>query len=257
MAGEPELRVDAGGPTRTLTLNRPAKRNALNDALLEKLSAALAAAANDEAVRTIVIAGAGAGFCSGRDRKDVGGPDSAKVQLQDGSLDATVSLFAHVLSLLLRSPKPTIAAVQGFALGGGQAITLACDFVVAARSARFGNPEMLHGFPAAMNTVLLARHLGRRKALEIAITGASYGAEEYRELGLVNRLAEPGKLAEATAAFAAELNQRAPWAVRRTKDLFRVAEDSDLQGLMHAGDQLNQLLRLNGQTSRVFDDKTK
>lgn len=253
MAGE--IVVTSDGPTCRLVLNRPAKRNALNDALLRALSAGLEAARGDDTVRTIVLCGAGAGFCSGRDRADVGGPDSAQVGMQDQSLEATVSLFTRVLKQLLESPKPTIAAVRGFALAGGQALTLACDFVVAERGSQFGNPEMLYGFPAAMNTVLLARHVGRRKALEIAMTGANYSAEDYLQLGLINRLAEPGYLDAATAEFVAALNQLAPWAVRRTKELFRVAEDCGLDGQLHAGDQLNQLLRLNGQSAALFQER--
>lgn len=255
MTAESELLVETRDATRRLLLNRPAKRNALNDALLHRLHAELTAAASDPAVHTIVLAGNGEGFCAGRDRNDVGGPNSPVVRMQDGSLDATVTLFTQVLMLLLRSPKPTIAAVYGFALAGGQSITLACDFVVAERGAKFGNPEMQYGFPAAMNTVLLARHLGRRKALEIAITGATYSAEDYRDLGLVNRLADPGRLEAITEAFTAQLNALAPWSVRRTKELLQVAEETDLNGLMHAGDQLNQLLRLNGQSGPLFEPK--
>ena len=250
-----ELLMSNDGATRTLTLNRPAKRNALNDAVLHALAAELDAAVRDDAVRTIILTGAGAGFCSGRDRQDVGGPASTKVQLQDGSLDATVSLFTRVLMQLLESPKPVIAAVHGFALAGGQALTLACDFVVAEQGSRFGNPEMLYGFPAAMNTVLLARHLGRRKAFEIAVTGATYTTEEYAQLGLINRVATPGKLTASVAEFAAQLNALAPWSVRRTKQLLRDAEETDLKSLMHAGDALNQLLRLNGQTASLFQEK--
>ena len=257
MPAEYELLVTTSGATCRLVLNRPAKRNALNDALLHRLVAELEAARTDESVRTIVLTGAGDGFCSGRDRRDVGGPESPRVRMQDSSLDATVSLFTRVLTLLLESPIPTIASVRGFALAGGQALTLACDFLVAERGTRFGNPEMQHGFPAAMNTVLLARHIGRRKALEIAITGAVYSAEEYLQLGLINRLAEPGKLDDVTAEFTHQLNQLAPWSVRRTKQLLQVAEDSNLRGLMHAGDQLNQLLRLNAQSAPLFEDKAR
>ncbi|MBI3371274.1 MAG: enoyl-CoA hydratase/isomerase family protein [Betaproteobacteria bacterium] len=255
MPAESELLVANSGATRRLVLNRPAKRNALNDALLHRLVAELETARAEESVRTIVLGGAGHGFCSGRDRRDVGGADSPRVQMQDGSLEATVSLFTRVLTLLLESPIPTIASVRGFALAGGQALTLACDFLVAERGSRFGNPEMQHGFPAAMNTVLLARHIGRRKALEIALTGAAYTVEEYSLLGLINRVAEPGTLEDVTAGFAAQLNKLAPWSVRRTKQLLRVAEDGDLRGLMHAGDQLNQLLRLNAQSAPLFADQ--
>ncbi len=235
-----------------LTLNRPAKRNALSDALLKELSEALQNGFNDPEIRSIVLTGAGGGFCSGRDRNDVGSAESATVQMQNGSLEGTVSLFTSVLNMLLHAPKPTIAAVHGVALAGGQAITLSCDFVVAERNTQFGNPEMQFGFPAAMNTVLLAHHLGRRRALEIAVTGASYPAQTYFEWGLVNRLAEPGELRKVTTEFCAQLNQLAPWAVRRTRELLGVAEGATLADAMYSGDQLNQLLRLNAQTAPLF-----
>ena len=92
---------------------------------------------------------------------------------------ASISNFPRVLTQLIEFPKPTIASVRGYARAGGQALMFACDFVVAERSCTSGNPEMRVGFPAALNTVLLARHLGRRKALEIAISGATFSAEHY------------------------------------------------------------------------------
>lgn len=113
---------------------------------------------------------------------------------------------------------------------------------------------MQFGFPAAMNTVLLAHHLGRRKALEIAMTGAIYRAQDYAALGLVNRLAAPGRLHETTTAFAEELNALAPWAVSRTKQLFGAVVDSGIDEALDAGDALNQLLRANAQLAPVFDD---
>ena len=249
----PRVLVHDEGAVRTLVLNRPRRRNALDDALLVQLCDALRAAADDAAVRVIVVTGAGPCFSSGRDRKDAGDDGVSRALLQDGSLERTVGVFTEALRLLLDSPKPTVAAVHGYALAGGQALTLACDFVVAERDARFGNPEMQFGFPAAMNTVLLARHLGRRKALEIALTGAGYDAPAYEALGLVNRLAEPGGLADAVREFAGSLAGLAPWAVQRTKRLFRAVEHADLDASLHAGDALNQLLRANAQLAPVFD----
>jgi enoyl-CoA hydratase len=239
------------GATRVLRLNRPDRRNALSDALLDRLCAALRDARDDPAVRTIVLEGAGTCFSSGRDQADAGGTNRAI--LQDDSLERTVGVFTEALRLLLDSPKPTIAAVHGYAFAGGQALTLACDFVVAERGARFGNPEMRFGFPAAMNTVLLARHLGRRRALEIAVTGGTSLAEDYAAIGLVNRLAEPGALADARREFCATLNALAPWAVRRTKQLFAAVEDVGLHAAIDAGDALNQLLRSNAQLQDVFE----
>ena len=253
-ADAPLLLIRDEGASRVLTLNRPARRNALNDALLTALCEALRQAQSDPGVRTIIVEGAGNGFCSGRDQRDAGNAESTRALLQDGSLEATVSVFTEALRLLLASRKPTIASVHGFALAGGQALTLACDFVVAERDARFGNPEMQFGFPAAMNTVLLARHLGRRKALEIAMTGAIYAAPDYAALGLINRLTEPGQRQDATRAFAASLNALAPWAVSRTKQLLRAVEHTGIDESLDAGDALNQLLRANAQLAPVFED---
>ncbi len=247
MPDRPLVLVSQEDRTAVLTLNRPEKKNAMNDALLEAFVAAVRSANADDEVRAIVVRGAGDCFTSGRDASEF---EEAAI-LQDMSVDAAVDIFLEALSLLIESPKPTIAAVHGTALGGGQAMSLACDFVVAERGARFGNVEMAYGFPAAMNIALLTRQIGRRRGLEIAMTGNLYTAEQYREFGLVNRLAEPGGLAEEVAAFVGTLTERAPWAVRRTKTTYRLAEDMALHGALNFGNQLNQLLRLNGQLAPI------
>jgi len=244
---EPLVLVEHDDHAAILTLNRPAKKNAMNNALLDELLAAVQAAAADDDVRAIIIKGAGKVYSSGRDFSMF----SEDAILQDRSVDASVDVFLDVLTLLIETPKPTIASVRGIALGGGQATTLACDFVVAERDASFGNVEMKYGFPAAMNTVLLTRHVGRRIGLEIAITGQLYTAEQYHRYGLVNRLADPGALDAVTKDFVKTLTDLAPWAVERTKATYRQAEDMDLNGSMHIGNQLNQLLRLNGQLAAV------
>jgi methylglutaconyl-CoA hydratase len=241
------------GATARLVLNRPAKRNAMSDELLVELNVLLDQALADDAVRTIVITGAGECFTSGRDQKDVGTDKSAPVSLADGSLDRTVDLFTDTLRRLVTSPKPTIAAVRGFAFGGGQAMSLACDFLVAERNARFGNVEIVYGFPAALNAVLLMRQLGRRRALEIAMTGDVHSAETWHSYGLVNRLAESGELDKAVAEFAGVLNRNAPWAIRRTKSLMLAAEDAPLADGMTLGGQLNQLLRLSA--GQLYQDR--
>jgi enoyl-CoA hydratase/carnithine racemase len=254
MTAQPLVIGAREGATAKLILNRPAKKNAMSDELLVALNVELDRALADDSVRTIVVTGAGDCFTAGRDRKDVGTAGSARVSLQDGSLEGTVELFTNTLRRLIASPKPTIAAVRGFAFGGGQAMSLACDFLVAERGAKFGNVEITYGFPAALNAVLLMRQLGRRRALEIAMTGEVHPAERWQAWGLVNRLAEPGKLDEATAEFAGVLNANAPWAVRRTKSLMLAAEDAPLADGMTLGGQLNQLLRLDADRSDLYKD---
>lgn len=242
------------GATTKLVLNRPDKKNAINDEMLAALNVGLDSALADEAVHTIVISGAGDCFSAGRDREDVGTADSPRVSLKDGSLERSVDLFTDTLRRLITAPKPTISAVRGFAFGAGQAIALACDFLVAERNARFGNVEIAYGFPAALNAVLLMRQLGRRRALEVAMTGEILGAEAWHAWGLINRLAEPGKLDDETVAFAEVLNANAAWAVRRTKSLMLASEDAPLADGMTLGGQLNQLLRLEAEHSGLYRD---
>jgi enoyl-CoA hydratase/carnithine racemase len=244
---EGPLLVRPDGPTAVLTLNRPDKKNALNNAVLEALVTTLRDAIADDTIRSIVLTGAGTCFSSGRDIKELG----SALALDDTSLDRSTAAFLQALTLLLESPKPTVAAVKGFALGGGQALTLACDFVVAERETQFGNVEMSYGFPAAMNIVLLCQYLGRRLGLEIAMTGQLYAAERYWEMGLINRLADVGNLDATTREFVEILNAREPWAVQRTKETFRMAEQTTVQGGLHLGNQLNQLLRLASQSRSV------
>jgi enoyl-CoA hydratase/carnithine racemase len=238
------------GQSLHLTLNRPAKKNAISNAMLDVLDEALVKAQRDDTVRSVVLTGAGAVFSSGRDIKEFTRPSN----LHDQSLDNDQEAFATVITRLSDMSKPTIAAVRGYAFGGAQALSLACDFVVAEHSAKFGNVEMAFGFPAAMNTVLLARHVGRRMGLEIAMTGEPYTAQRFFELGLVNRLAADGELDSAVEGFADLLNSRAPWAVARTKSTFRAAEEMTLNGAIHTGTQLNQLLMLSSQTTPVHSD---
>ncbi|TEA77076.1 enoyl-CoA hydratase/isomerase family protein [Allopusillimonas ginsengisoli] len=242
------------GGTLWLTMNRPDKRNALSDLMLIEMRQTLTEAFHDDAVRSIVILGAGGCFSAGRDLKDLGGPGAVPVYLHDDSLDKTVDIFTEVLCMLLESPKPTIAAVHGFAVGGGQAITLACDFVVAEESAKFANVEIQYGFPAALNTVLLTRHLGRRQALEIAMSGSLRSSSCYQELGLVNRVCATGTIKKATREFANELNSHAPWALRRTKAILQMAQDCPLEIAMQQGGQLNQLLRLGSTLEQAYGE---
>ena len=118
-----ELLVVNSGATRTLVLNRPEKRNAMNNPMLAAMSDELAKAADDDTVRTIVLAGAGGYFCGGRDRKNFDGPSAGQITMQNG-LDSSISNFPKVLTQLIESPKPTIAAVRGYARAGGQALRL-------------------------------------------------------------------------------------------------------------------------------------
>lgn len=132
----------------------------------------------DKEIRSIAIIGASHCLSAGRDLESFGTHSAQAVRFDDETLQDTSGFFTDVLNLLLEAPKPVVAAVRGFAVGGSQASTPACDFVVAENDARFGHVEIAYGFPDALNAVLLGRHLGRRLALEIALTGTLRTAVE-------------------------------------------------------------------------------
>lgn len=231
-----------------ITLNRPEKRNAMNDEMLVRLLSILRTAANSPEVRNIVVEGAGSYFSSGRDLRNLVHEPETRPRLDEEYSDANIDHFYTFLTCLLDFPKPTIAAVKGYAIGGAQALTLACDFVIAEKAAKFGNIEITNGYPAAMNIVLLQRHLGPRLALEIAVTGTLRSAVEYHSYGLINRICEEGELDNKVKEFLADLD-RTPWSVRKTKELMRKLEGSPLETSMHIGAQLNRLMLLNGSFS--------
>ncbi len=238
--------VSQEGATAVISLNRPEKRNAINNAMLLTMIEALQDAAADDDVRSVLVTSRGDCFSAGRDIRESRERDVAPTDPSVGPSNAPVTHkagpFLRALMLLLECPKPTVAAVRGFAVGGGQALTLACDFLVAERGAQFGNVEMAYGFPAAMNIALLTRHLGRRLGLEVAMTGELYSAERYWDMGLVNRLAEAGELEATARGFVELLNSREAWAVQRTKSAFRMALASADSAAMYIGDELNQLM---------------
>ncbi|MBK36203.1 MAG: hypothetical protein CME26_11840 [Gemmatimonadetes bacterium] len=245
--------VSQQAETAIITLNRPEKRNAVNDEMLLTMIDALNAAIADDDVHSILLSGRGDYFSAGRDiktrRKDEVGSSPSEDESTNQPVSHKSGPFLRALSLLLDCQKPTVAVVQGFALGGGQALTLACDFLVAERGARFGCVEMAYGFPAGMNIALLTRHLGRRLALEIAMTGELYSAERYWEIGLVNRLAQPGELDTTVSSFVEVLNKLEPWAVQRTKNTLRMAIASGDTTAMYIGDELNQNMFSSGRGS--------
>ncbi|MGD9563965.1 MAG: enoyl-CoA hydratase/isomerase family protein [Pyrinomonadaceae bacterium] len=169
---------------RFITLNRPEKRNALNDSLIAALKDALREADADENVFAIVLRGAGKDFCSGADLSSI--QKIATASYEENLEDARQ---LGELFLLIREVKvPVIAAVHGRALAGGCGLATACDLVVATNNARFGYPEVKIGFVPAMVAAIVRRNLGEKKSFELLTQGFEYSAEEALALGLVNRV---------------------------------------------------------------------
>jgi len=186
-----------------ITLNRERALNSLNTALLEKLRAALEDAESDGTVRAIVITGAGSrAFCAGADVKEL--KDKSQAEAKDLSL-----WFQDITNYMERLRKPIIARINGFCLGGGLELAMACDFRIASDNSIFGLPEVNLGIiPGGGATQRLTRLIGKTKAMEMLMTGEQIDAEEALRLGLVNRVVPANELDTAVNALLSELQAK-------------------------------------------------
>jgi len=198
-----------------ITINRPDARNAVNAAVATGIAAAMDELDADGELTLGILTGAGSGFCAGMD---------LKAFLAGESAWAGDRGFAGITQRA--SVKPLIAAIEGFAVAGGLEIALACDLIVAARGARLGIPEVKRSLVAAGGGLLrLPRVLPRGIAMELALTGDPITAERGYELGLVNRLAEPGESLAAAFALAGQIAPNAPLALAASKRILNESVD--------------------------------
>src|SRR6185503_13712320 len=188
--------VDAG--VAHLTLNRPDKRNALDDRIVDELKAAFRRANDDETVRCIVLRGAGPDFCSGADLSAL--QKIAQASVAENLADA--GSLAELFLLIRELDVPVIAAVHGRALAGGCGLALACDIVLAERGARFGFPEVKIGFVPAMVMAILRRSASEKKAFELITTGVEISANEAAQFGLVNYVFDRDEFDSGLESFA-------------------------------------------------------
>jgi enoyl-CoA hydratase len=186
------LVVERQGPVGVVTLNRPQALNALNAALIEELAAALDDFETDPEIAAIVLTGTDKAFAAGADVKEMAGKTYPEIYRED--------FITRGWERVAQCRKPVVAAVAGFALGGGCEIAMMCDIVVAADSARFGQPEIRLGtMPGAGGTQRLARFIGKAKAMDLCLTGRMMDAAEAERAGLVSRVVAAADLvAEAT-----------------------------------------------------------
>ncbi|MDQ7031081.1 MAG: enoyl-CoA hydratase-related protein [Ardenticatenia bacterium] len=233
MRPEPVLYAVRDG-VATVTLNRPEARNALNAELVAALDKALARAAADQAVRVIVLTGAGEqAFCAGGDLSDF-----AEITGVVARQEAT-SGFARLLRRFADLPKPVVAAVNGHALGGGFGLVLACDLAVAVEHARLGTPEVRVGLFPMMVMALLARHVGPKRAFELMFTGTPIPAPHAERLGLINRAVPAEALWEAVAELTGHVAAFSPTALRLGRRAFYAAAEMSRE---HALEYLHQML---------------
>jgi enoyl-CoA hydratase len=213
--------VETRGRVGLLTLNRPKALNALNDQLMDELGAALLAFDGDEAIGAMVITGSEKAFAAGADigaMKDWSYMDVFKAEY-----------ISRNWETLRRVRKPVIAAVAGYALGGGCELAMMCDIIIAADTAKFGQPEIKLGIiPGAGGTQRLPRSVGKAKAMDLVLSGRVMDAAEAERAGLVSRVVPAGKLLEETLAAASAIAAHSLPAVMMAKEAINRAYEAPL-----------------------------
>ncbi len=205
------LIVEIAEGVALVRLNRPKALNALNSQLLRELAAALTAADADPAVRCIVLTGSDKAFAAGADIKEMSGKGFVDVFGED--------LFTPQTEAMLRVRKPIVAAVAGYALGGGCELAMMCDFIIAADTAKFGQPEINLGVVAGIGgTQRLTRFVGKSKAMDMHLTGRMMDAAEAERSGLVSRVVPADRLLDEAMAAAKGIAAKSMVAVRAVKE---------------------------------------
>jgi len=244
MADEPLLLTTPTDWGVRLTLNRPAKLNAITGDLRDALTAAVAEAADDDRVRVIAIAGAGRAFCAGYDLSEAFLPTAwSWREALAKDVDATLAIWA--------CPKPVIAQVQGYVLAGGLELAMACDLIVAADDAQLGEPEIRFG--SAPVTLLMPYLIGQKKTRELLMTGDLIDGREAHRIGLVNRVVPADGLAAEVDALADRL-ARVPGDVMAPTKLMlnRAMEAAGFLDAVAAGLDLQSFVNMS-ETAREFD----
>ncbi|HYO63643.1 MAG TPA: enoyl-CoA hydratase-related protein [Pyrinomonadaceae bacterium] len=228
------------GSVALVTLNRPEKRNALNDALVGGLKTALARADAEEGVRAVVVTGAGADFCSGADLSALQKISESSVTENLDDAQSLMELFA----LVRRVRVPVVAAVRGRALAGGCGLASACDLVLAARSARFGYPEVKIGFVPAMVAAILRRNVSEKRAFELLTRGAEISAEEAERVGFVNHVFGDDTFEADVEAYVAGFERLSRSAVMLTKRLLYHTDGMTFDAALQSGVDTNTIARM-------------
>jgi len=229
----------AGQGIARISLNRPERRNALDQELLTELRGALDASAIDDGVRVVLVTGAGKDFCSGMDLRtfaDDASGDLAKFQAEARNM-------AGLLLDMRRHPHPIVAAVQGRALGGGCGIATAADIVLAADSAQFGYPEINIGFVPAIVMAILRRLVSEKRAFELIAAGETIPARTALEYGMINRIFSVDTFEREVEEFVMNLASKSTSALTMSKELFYRIDAMQFAAAIEAGADVNGLAR--------------
>ena len=235
-----QILSETKGAVAYITLNRPEKRNALGDTIVRELLSALTEADADDAIKVVVLRGAGSDFCAGADLAQLERLSQATVL--DNLHDAAAA--SEMFSKPRRMKKPVIAAVRGRAFAGGAGLATACDLIIAARSAQFAYPEVKIGFVAAMVMAFLRRSLGEKRTLELLVTGKVISADEAERIGFVNRVCNDEDFDTAVDQFAHEIAALSASAVMLTKQLLYQTDGMSFDQSIRAGVDMNAIARM-------------
>ncbi|HJS52788.1 MAG TPA: enoyl-CoA hydratase-related protein [Pyrinomonadaceae bacterium] len=225
---------------RVLTLNRPEKRNALNDELIADLKEALGEVDEDEELCAVVIRGTGPDFCSGADLAAL--QKIATASYEENLADA--QNLADLFTLIRKVKVPVIAAVHGRALAGGCGLATACDLIIASESARFGYPEVKIGFVPAIVTAFLRRNVSEKRAFEMITQGFEFSAKHAFAVGLVNRVVSDETFEEDIYEYVSVYEKVSRSAVMLSKELLYRMDGLCFDDAMKAGVEVNARARM-------------
>lgn len=230
MSDEPNLRISRGGPVARVTMNRPELHNAFDEDLIAALTRAFAELGDDNSVRVVVLTGAGKSFSAGADlnwMRRASAYDAERNRADARALEA-------MLRTLDELPKPTVALVNGLAIGGGVGLVAACDVAVASTTASFATSEVRFGILPAVISPFVVRAIGGRQARRYFLTAERFGAEEARLIGLVHEVAAPEALEAKVGEVVAELLKGGPEALDEAKRLVGLVESMPQGGSLLA-----------------------
>jgi methylglutaconyl-CoA hydratase len=222
-----------------ITLNRPERRNALDQELITEFRDALGVSAKDDNVRVVVVRGSGQDFCSGMDLGTFKGDrvsDLPRFQTEARNM-------AGLLLDMRRHPRPIVAAVQGRALGGGCGIATAADLVLAAEPAQFGYPEINIGFVPAIVMAILRRSVSEKRAFELITSGEAISARTALEYGLITRVFDPSTFERDSEEYILRLAARSASALTLSKELFYRTDTMPFEAAIDAGAEVNAFAR--------------
>ena len=246
------LREGLDGGILLLRINRPEAKNALNQEVRQQLAAHFQAAGKDEAVKAIVITGNGEAFAAGAD---------IKAMADAGAVEMMLRRNHEYWEAIARCPKPVVAAVNGYALGGGCELAMHADIIVAGEGATFGQPEVRVGImPGAGGTQRLARAVGKFRAMLICMTGQSFSGREAFEMGLVSKVVPDGEVLDSALAIARTIAAMPPLAIQQIKEVLLAGQDAPLETALMLERKAFQLLFASADQKegmKAFQEKRK